>query len=173
MRKKFIPLILIPVVLLLPAMAEMSDSKDCTSTAIYPETLEAPYPAHQFSPKKALNMYENVFLGRVLVPTRKCSLGYCAGIEVIKNIKGHASQKSLIKITNAKSECLPTKYSHKGVSWLIFASTGITQRGTKYLQIEVDSPSFQTRLDPNFEILQKRYEILQARIDQAITEKVR
>jgi hypothetical protein len=172
MRKKYF-LLLIPIVLILPAAAEMSVSKSCDQVGLYPDSIESPYPAHEFSPKEALDTYDYAFLGRVLVPTRKCSLGYCAGIKIMKNIKGRAPTKNLIRISHSDPQCLPHKFAHKGASWMIFASSGTTPKGTKYLQIESDGPSYTTRLIPNFDVLEHRYDLMRASLDRAISEKIR
>ncbi len=173
MKKNILPIIFIPVVLILPAAASVFSSKEaCDPPSLYPDEIESSYPAHEFSPKTALDAYDYAFLGEILVPVRKCSIGYCAGIKILKNIKGAVQPKNLIRVSHSDPKCMPHKFLHKGVRWMVFASSGTTSKGTKYMQIESDGPSYPTRLVPNFDVLEQRYDLMRASLDQAISKKI-
>jgi hypothetical protein len=172
LNKRLYIIALIPIVMLITAVTQYSRDDSCSDVTLFPATVEGQYPAHKFSPKEARDAYDYVFSGEVLVPTRKCSLGFCAGIKIIQPIKGKVPSKNLIRIAHTDKQCIPSIFAHKGLRWLIFASSGTTKMGTTYMQVEADGPSYPTRLLPNFEVLEQRYQILKTDLELAIKQRL-
>ena len=131
------------------------------------------YPQHAASPLQALHDHDVVFFGEVVVPTRPCSLGYCAGIRVISALKGQVDKTVLITVANAKDDrCGPDLFQHKGVNWVVFADTGTSKTGIKYLHAGFEGPSFATVKPPDFGRLEAQYRMLRAELDDAIEARL-
>jgi hypothetical protein len=161
-------------VALLPLHPDSAESKAQCSTL--PSALPMPgtYPDHTLSPYESLKHHEVVFLGEVVVPSRKCSLGFCAGIKVIKTVKGRPPEGNLIQVTKpGETECPPAYFGVKGSRWVVFANQGTSKTGLLYLYAEDLGPSFQTQGMPDFSMLEVRYRALRAALDQALEEHLR
>ena len=86
------------------------------------ELQDGEFPSHRYSPKESIVNYDVVIHGEVLVPTRKCSLGYCAGIKVIKPIKGYrGKENTVVRVAhggNLEPSCPPPALQNKGRRWV-------------------------------------------------------
>lgn len=164
--------ILLSVLFLVPLASEPAQSRaPCRTQA--PGSIEpGAYPDHSLSPMESLQHYDVVFLGEVVVPSRACSLGYCAGIKVLQTIKGKASLGNLIQITKPReTSCNPAYFGDKGQRWVIFANRGTSKTGLPYLYAEDLGPSFPSPEVPNFAMLEGRYRALRASLDHALEER--
>lgn len=143
----------------------------CRTTV--PDSLEPGlYPDYSLSPVESLRQYDLVFWGEVVVPSRSCSLGYCAGIKVIQTLKGKSNTSHLIQVTKPReSSCRPAYFNEKGQRWLVFANQGTSKTGVPYLYAEDLGPSFPAPDMPNFALLEGRYRALRASLDRAIEER--
>lgn len=157
--------------LLLVSDSALSDA--CKAPPPEPVTLEDSYPAHGDSPIKALKEHDVVFFGEVVVPTRPCSLGYCAGIKVLQPLKGKIEKTVLIHVASVKDDrCGPDLFQHKGVKWVVFADTGTSKTGIKYMHAGFEGPSFATLRLPDFNRLESQYATMRAQLDQAIETRL-
>jgi hypothetical protein len=139
------------------------------------------YPMHELSPKMSLDHYDAVFLGEVAVATRRCTLGFCAGIRVVDKVKGVRGKTLLVQVKPAAvadagvvpGKCLPDRFRVKGERWLVFGHYGTSAAGTSYLRAEEDGPSYLTAKRPDFNALEGRYLMMRAKLDHAIEERLR
>lgn len=166
-KQRFITLALLAVASLATSQAQTSSCRDDAVTA------EGIYPEHQLSPQESLRQHDTVFLGEVVVPPRPCSLGYCAGLKVLRTLKGEPGQTALVRITRpAPDACGPATFKSKGSRWMVFANTGTSKTGYRYLQAATDGPSFAASSVPDFKALEGRYRALRARLDEAIDQRL-
>jgi hypothetical protein len=172
MRRLILPLVLAPAALLLLSVSDKDAVPNCEPIPLYPQAINSAYPAHRMSPQESSEHYNTIFIGEVVVPTRKCSIGYCAGIRVKTAMKGEPSGSFLVRISHADQACGPTKFHHKGISWLVFGNSGTSKGGTQYLDVEDDGPSFESERAPDFATLQRNYTTLRAHLDQAIKDSI-
>lgn len=144
-----------------------------------PTIVEAPsymgdYPDYHISPKQSLIFHDAAFVGEVVVPLRKCSLGYCAGLRVLRNLKGSIDSTVLIQVRRPDNQvCAPLNFSTLGQRWMVFANQGTSRRGHKYFYSDDQGPSFISRAAPDFESLEGRYLQMRAELDRAIKMRLR
>lgn len=131
------------------------------------------YPEHQMSPQESLQHHDTVFLGEVVVAPRPCSLGYCAGLRVLRTLKGEPGATALIRIAKPRADnCSPSTFKEKGTRWMVFAQSGTSKTGHRYFQAASDGPSFAATSVPDFNVLEGRYRALRARLDDAIDQRL-
>jgi hypothetical protein len=131
------------------------------------------YPDVQLSPAESLRSFDTVFLGEVLVPSRPCSIGFCAGVKVLKTLKGRPGAAALIQVASpGESPCAPATFSEKAQRWVVFANHGTTPGGLKYLRAGEDGPSFAASDLPDFQRLEGHYRMMRAELDQALDERL-
>ena len=129
------------------------------------------YPEHPWSPYESLRNFDVVFLGEVVVPSRRCSLGWCAGVRVDQAVKGNPGKTVLLQIDAPKdTPCGPAHFATKGSKWVVFANEGTSRGGLKYFRAGDEGPSFASNRVPDFDLLEGRYRMLRAQLDRAITE---
>lgn len=132
------------------------------------------YPDYHLSPRQSLNLHDAVFLGEVVVPLRKCSLGYCAGLKVISNLKGSIEPTVLIQVRKPDNQvCAPLNFVNRGERWLVFANQGTSRKGHKYFYSDDEGPSFPASSIPDFNALEGRYVNMRASLDRAIKMRLR
>jgi hypothetical protein len=157
----------------LPLVSDGALSNACKPPPAEPELVDESYPAHASSPLQSLRDHDVVFYGEVVVPTRPCSLGYCAGVKVLAPIKGQVEKTVLITVANAKDDrCGPDLFQHKGVRWVIFADTGTSKTGIKYMHAGFEGPSYPSIKAPDFSRLEADYRMLRAQLDDAIEARL-
>ncbi|MBM4252589.1 MAG: hypothetical protein FJ146_11510 [Deltaproteobacteria bacterium] len=134
------------------------------------------YPDHALSPEESLRVFDTVVFGEVVVPSRKCSLGQCAGIRVIKTIKGRPGSNLLLRIAAARDigtqQCKTPLLAAKGSKWVVFANQGTSRGGQRYFDVSEDGPSFTAEDTPDFTKLETQYRIVRARLDSAIANRM-
>jgi len=161
-----------------PLGAEPAQSSACRPPAAegleaVPEEATSLYPDQQLSPLESLRRFDIVFQGDVVVPSRPCSLGYCAGLRLVRRIKGNPGKTVLLQVSSAKTlPCGPSRFLKKGERWVVFANQGTSRTGYKYFSAGKDGPSFAASQPPDFEMLEGRYRLLRARLDRAIQQRV-
>lgn len=132
------------------------------------------YPDYHLSPRQSLNLHDAVFLGEVVVPLRKCSLGYCAGLRVVRNLKGEIDPTVLIQVRKPDNRvCAPVNFVTKGERWIVFANQGTSRKGHKYFYSDDEGPSFPAQTIPDFVALEGRYHTMRASLDRAIRMRLR
>ncbi len=162
-------LIVLFAVVLTPLASDNAESSACVVPKPGALPVEGSYPDHHLSPVESLKQFDAVFLGEVLVPTKPCSLGFCAGIKVLNKMKGNPGDALLIQVAKSgESPCMPTTFATKGARWLVFANQGTSPRGQKYFYTGDDGPTFATRQLPDFAELEGRYQVMRAQLDHAI-----
>ena len=136
-----------------------------------------------------LKKFDTAFWGEVLVPTKPCSLGYCAGLKVGRSLKGTIPDSTIVRVAGPgqTDHCGPKKFNKKGERWLVFANRGTSPQGQTYLDVDQYGPTFQAEqllsgkfgTDhltvsrwPNFTFLDQRYQALRSRLDAAITGRL-
>ena len=162
------------VAILIPMSDEAAISSACVTSST-PDNQDA-YPLFELSPQQSLQDHDSVFLAKVLVPTKPCSLGYCAGLRVLSSLKGSQKGNLLVRVhipgSGKESHCTPDKFNKKGSKWLVFGHKGTSPGGTSYLDIQHNGPSFVTAKVPNFAAMEKAYWNKVASINNAIESKV-
>lgn len=157
----------------LPLVSDGALSSACRAPSPEPETVEDGYPQSASSPLQSLHEHDVVFYGEVVVPTRPCSLGFCAGIKVLSALKGQVEKTVLITVANKRDDrCGPDLFQHKGVKWVVFADTGTSKTGIKYLHAGFEGPSYATLKSPDFNRLEAEYRMLRAQLDGAIEARL-
>ncbi len=157
----------------LPWASDFAESSPCRPPKADEMVLDGAYPDHALSPKESLEQYDAVFLGEVVVPTRTCSLGFCAGLKVLQGIKGQPQATMLIQVAKAnETRCAPTSFTNKGGRWLVFANQGTSPGGQKFFYTGDDGPSFPTRQLPDFAALEGQYRMLRAQLDRVIESQL-
>lgn len=132
------------------------------------------YPDYHLSPLDSLKLHDVAFMGEVVVPLRKCSLGYCAGLKVVKPLKGEVEKTVLVQVRKPDDQvCAPQNFTDKGQRWLVFANQGTSKTGYKYFYSDDQGPSFITQQEPNFANMQGRYMQMRAALDKAIRMRIR
>jgi len=132
------------------------------------------YPDYHISPKQSVALHDAAFVGEVVVPLRKCSLGYCAGLKVLRNVKGIMDPTVLIQVRKPDNQvCAPLNFTEKGQKWMVFANQGTSRKGHKYYYSDDQGPSFIARIEPNIETLEGRYLEMRAQLDRAIKLRLR
>lgn len=128
------------------------------------------YPMGQDSPMKALSSHDVVFIGEVLVPAKRCSLGVCAGVAVRQILKGDIIGNILMRIDAGPGmTCLHEEYmTQKHQYWYIFASSGTSKYGQKYFEMTTSGPSFPTKFNIDFVELDKLHQKQTKDLDYAI-----
>ena len=131
------------------------------------------YPDHALSPAESFRVHDAVFWAEVTVPARPCSLGTCAGLNVIQVLKGHLPSKVLVQVEQPLgTECPATLFTAKNSRWIIFANTGTSRTGYAYFQVEDDGPTFISPQLPNLQALEGRFRRMRARLDEVISERL-
>lgn len=173
MRLKRLAIASLCLLALLPLYSEPADSRSPCMTTPSQRPQAGIYPEHPLSPLESLRHYEVVFLGEVVVPSRKCSLGFCAGIRVVQGIKGQSPAGNLVQITKpGETQCGPAYFISKGDRWLVFANRGTSKTGLQYIYAEDLGPSFPTQEIPDFNALETRYRAIRSALDQALEERL-
>lgn len=156
------------VVLALPLATDPAASRACEA-----ETGLDLYPDHALSPRESLAHYDTVFLGEVMVASRPCSLGACAGLRVVRTLKGEPGATTLVRVAKTDpSPCAATPFAAKGSRWMVFANGGTSKTGHRYLQVDGDGPTFAAVDVPDFDLLEGRYRTMRARLDSAIDARL-
>lgn len=159
----------------LPLVSDGALSEACKAPSADTDSINAAatYPPHANSPLQSLHDHDVVVFGEVVVPTRPCSLGFCAGIKVLSTIKGMVDRTILVAVTHDKNDrCGPDLFQQKGSTWIVFANTGTSKTGIKYLHASADSPSYAATTPPNFNRLEADYRVLRAQLDGAIDTRL-
>ncbi len=134
------------------------------------------YPDHSLSPQESLRVFDTVVFGEVVVPSRKCSLGQCAGVRVLRTLKGRPGVNLLLRIAAAKDtgtqQCKTPLLGEKGSKWVVFANQGTSRGGQRYFDVSEDGPSFTANDSPDFTKLETQYRIVRARLDSAIESRM-
>jgi hypothetical protein len=131
------------------------------------------YPEDAPAPTDSLKQFESVFLGEVVVPSRPCSLGTCAGLKVVRLLKGELPSTVLVNtLRPGENPCGPRTFNQKGERWMVFADHGTSRSGVTYVRAEDDGPTFASRVVPDFEALDQRYRQMRARLDHAIEARL-
>ena len=173
MQYKRLALATFALLALLPLYSEPADSRGACVRTSSQSPQPGAYPEHPLSPLESLKQYDVVFFGEVLVPSRKCSLGYCAGIGVVQALKGRPPASNLVQISKpGESHCQPLYFANKGERWIVFANQGTSKTGLQYLYAEDIGPSFPTLEVPNFHVLEVRYRAMQTALDHALEERM-
>ena len=174
--KKSLATFFVTMLVCLPSAASQAPTPPVCAVSPSRE-LVGVYPEHPLSPRQSLKTFDTVFLGEVAVPSRKCSLGYCAGIRVVKVVKGRPGATTLVRVAPpdiaGADTCLPRLYAVKGERWLVFANLGTSKGGLRYLDSSSDGPSFAANQVPDFDKMESQYRGMQAQIEQAIGDKLR
>ena len=157
----------------LPLVSDGALSNACRAPAIDAEAAEDDYPADARSPLQSLGDHDAVFFAEVLVPTRPCSLGYCAGLKVLSALKGNVEKTVLLRVASTKDDrCGPDLFLRKGTHWVVFADTGTSKTGFKYLYAGSEGPSYASQHLPDFSRLEAEYHTLRAQLDGAIAARL-
>ena len=158
----------------LPLASDEAISNGCVTPTTLPDFGSEPYPAHARSPLESLSDHELVFHAEVVVPTKRCSLGACAGLRVLSSVKGKVPETILVRVSRPGEDdaCGPDLFRLKGSRWLVFADKGTSKTGIQYLAVEPDGPSFSTPGVPDFHALEADYRMLRARLDGAIEARL-
>jgi hypothetical protein len=131
------------------------------------------YPDHSLSPQESYRVHDAVFWAEVSVPARPCSLGTCAGLNVLQVLKGRPQSKVLVQIAQPLgTECPATLFTQKNTRWIVFANTGTSRTGYGYLQVEDEGPTFLSQRLPNLQALEGRFRKMRARLDEVINERL-
>lgn len=161
------------VICVTPLSASQATVSSCPTTRNNASFL-GDYPDYHLSPKQSLTLHDAVFLGEVVVPSRKCSLGYCAGLRVVRNLKGTMDPTVLIQVRKPDNQvCAPLNFANKGERWLVFANQGTSRKGHKYFYSDDQGPSFPTKVAPDFDALEDRYQNMRISLDKAIRMHLR
>ncbi len=170
-RLRFI--IAIAVLAIMPWASEFAESSSCKPPKADALAIDGTYPDHTLSPRESLEQFDAVFLGEVVVATKSCSLGFCAGLKVLQPMKGRPGPTMLVQVAKAnESSCAPTSFTDKGGRWLVFANQGTSPGGQKYFYTGDDGPSFPTRQLPDFAQLEGQYRMMRAQLDRAIESQL-
>lgn len=133
---------------------------------------EGSYPQHRYSPLESLENYDMVFHGEVVVPTKPCSLGFCAGIKVLENVTGYRGKRNtVVRVKGGDDKCTPTAFAVSGERWVIYGKRKMTSGGTPFMEVSVNDPIFRASVVPDFERLEDKYFLLRTRLDYAIDKK--
>lgn len=131
------------------------------------------YPDHALSPQESFRVHDTVFWAEVSVPSRPCSLGICAGLNVLQVLKGRSQSKVLVQIAQAEgSDCPATVFTEKNARWVVFANTGTSRTGYAYLQVEDVGPTFLAQKVPDLQALEGRFRKMRAHLDEVISERM-
>jgi hypothetical protein len=174
--RKIYTILAVATLTALPSAAGQSPNQVVCAVAAVRQ-LVGVYPEHPLSPQQSLISFDTVFLGEVVVPSCKCSLGYCAGIRVMQTVKGRPGTTALVRVdpdgVAAKASCIPSLYATKGERWLVFANQGNSKSGLKYFDSGSDGPSFAANKVPDFSMMEAQYRGMRAQIEQAIGDRLR
>jgi hypothetical protein len=172
MRFRFCALLLV-IISFMPLSASQANVTGCPTLKTDPSYM-GDYPDYHVSPKQSVELHDAAFLGEVVVPLRKCSLGYCAGLRVLRNMKGQLESTVLIQVRKPDNQvCAPLNFTEKGQRWMVFANQGTSRKGHKYFYSDDQGPSFISRTSPDFESLEGRYMQMRANLDRAIKMRLR
>lgn len=159
-----------------PATAGAAEGGDCpkVSPSDSPDVVPGSYPEHPLSPMESLKTFDTVILAEVILPSRPCSLGWCAGLHVIRRLKGQASGNVIIQVATHSDRlpCGPENYRVKGQRWIVFANRGTSPGGQSFLAADLGGPSFQSSDLPDFARLEAHYRAKRAQLDQLIEERL-
>ena len=166
-----IPLGLIAAVPL--ASQSIGSHTDCPVSSM---PLAGDYPDHTMSPRESVSAFDTVFYAEVVVPSRQCSLGKCAGVRVLRTIKGRPGSSVLLRIAAAAdrdtARCQASLFAEKGSRWVVFANQGTSKSGQRYFDFREDGPSFAASEAPDFDKLEMQYRLVRSRLDQAIEQRM-
>jgi hypothetical protein len=155
------------------ATQSIGSHTDCPVRAL---SLVGEYPDHAMSPRESVRAFDTVFYAEVVVPSRQCSLGQCAGVRVLRTIKGRPGSSVLLRIAAAADQdaqrCLAPLFAEKGSRWVVFANQGTSKGGQRYFDMREDGPSFAASEAPDFDKLEMKYKLVRARLDQAIEHRM-
>lgn len=170
MRKRYMLWLTPGLLAVAPLAHQTPGSPPCSKVS---DPTPGTYPDHQLSPKESLNNYEVVFLGEVAVPARACSIGWCAGIKVLRTIKGTPPPSNIVQVLRPpESQCAPRYFGAKGSRWVVFANFGTSKGGQPYLYAEEQGPSFISNQLPDFASLESNFQRKRAALDQAISRRL-
>lgn len=160
------------VLAVIPMASNSAELSNCR--AVQPESMDlGSYPEHPWSPYESIRNFDVVFLGEVAVPSKRCTLGWCAGVKVIQTVKGDPGKTVLLQVdAPSGNPCGPSHFLAKGGKWVIFANEGTSHRGLKYFRAADEGPSFAANQVPDFGLLEGRYRMLRAQLDHAISERL-
>ncbi len=165
--------LMLAVISFTPLSASQANVSGCP-TARVETSYMGDYPDYHISPIQSVDLHDAAFVGEVVVPLRKCSLGYCAGLRVLRNVKGTMDPTVLIQVRKPDNQvCAPLNFTEKGQKWMVFANQGTSRKGHKYFYSDDLGPSFVSRIDPDFETLEGRYTEMRAQLDKAIRLRLR
>ena len=154
-------------------VASFNDAPQNCKAAAYQDRLPVAYPLHSFSPRQSLQHFDSIFLGEVVVATRPCSLGYCAGFRLLQPVKGKLPANVLVQVQKPdEGACQPTRFADKGTRWLIFGDRGMSKTGIDYVYSGANHPSFASNRRPNFNAMERRYRSLRAQLDKTIQNRL-
>lgn len=157
-----------------PLSRNQAQSSACDAGVPSPETVWlGGYPESAPPPAQSLQLFDSVFLAEVIVPSRACSLGTCAGVKVLRQLKGNLPATVLISTRRpGESPCAPRTFNQKGERWMVFANGGTAKSGVTYVHADDYGPTFASRVVPNFDELDQKYQQLRARLDNAIAVRL-
>ena len=172
-----IAILLVTLLAILPTASNSAEPGTCRAPSADEVLADEPYPAHTLSPNEALNLFDVVFHAEVLVPSRPCSLGFCAGLRVLNRVKGDPGSgnvliQSLKAVDKDAAPCGPAVFNRKGDRWVVFANRGTSKSGLSFLHSEDEGPSYRATKRPNFAALEASHRMLRSRLDQAIVERL-
>ncbi len=169
-------LILIPIAVISAVSLATLTKGHSSACPVSSLPIAGDYPDHSLSPQESLRVFDTVVFGEVVVPSRNCSLGQCAGVRVLKTLKGRPGGNLLLRIASAKeansTQCKTPLLGEKGSKWVIFANQGTSRGGQRYFDVSEDGPSFVANELPDFIKLETQYRIVRARLDSAIEQRM-
>lgn len=131
--------------------------------------LEGVYPTSNLSPMQSYKQHDAVFLAEVVVPSRPCSLGHCAGLRIKRRLKGEIETNALVQVLRPKENpCGPKNFTKPGQTWIVFANRGTSRTGFAYFFADDEGPSFPAQGVPNFQMMESHYIALRLQLDRAI-----
>ena len=165
-------LLVAAVIAATPLASNSAELSNCR--VVDPEGVDlGSYPEHPWSPYESVRNHDVVFLGEVVVPSKRCSLGWCAGVKVLQTVKGNPGPTVLLHVDSpSDNPCGPTHFLSKGGRWVVFANEGTSHGGLKYFRAADEGPSFAANQVPDFDLLEGRYRMLRAQLDRAISERL-
>src|SRR5687768_13720034 len=91
----------VAVLAIVPWASDFAESSSCKPPKADELVVDGIYPDHSLSPNESLEQFDAVFLGEVVVATKPCSLGFCAGLKVLQPIKGSPGKTMLVQVAKA------------------------------------------------------------------------
>jgi hypothetical protein len=125
------------------------------------------FPQQDYRPEEAIKRFGVVFYGTVSAPSRKCNLGYCAGLTITRPIQGIKSGTAVVA-TQA-----PCAFKDSNKQWLVFANAKKTGKGLRYFVVPKDSPTFQADKVETIEGMSREYRRYEAKLDFYIEQSLK